>query len=416
MPSSGGGPWTVEGDGRAERPRLSEAGGRRLSILVINWQDRRNPYAGGAEVHLHEIFGRLAAAGHRVRLLASGWEGAPDRERLDGMEVHRAGSRHGFPLAVRRAYRDRFAGERFDVVVEDVNKLPLYTPLWIRAPVVVLVPHLFGTTAFREASPPVAAVVWAAERLMPLLYRGVPVQAISESTARDLERRGFEGGRIEVIYPGVDHDAFRRDPAVPRFERPTAAYVGRLKRYKGLDVVLRAVELLRERGTALRLLVAGKGDDASRLRRLARRSGLGERVEFLGHVSESRKVELLRRAWVNIYPSPKEGWGITNVEAAACGTPSVASDSPGLRESVAEGVSGFLVPHDDPVAWADRLAELCGDEELRDRLGRGALRHAARFSWDRAAAETEASLRRAAATPPRPAGSGRATPPGTERG
>ncbi len=397
------------------RPEEVAAGGERLRILVINWQDRKNPQAGGAEVHLHQIFGRLAAGGHRVRLLVSGWEGAAERETLDGLDVHRAGSRHGFPLTVRRAYRRRFGGEPFDVVVEDINKLPLYTPLWTRGPVAALVPHLFGATAFREAWPPIAAVVWAAERLMPRVYRDVPVQAISRSTARDLERRGFEGDRIEVVYPGVDHETFRPDPGVPRYGEPTAAYVGRLKRYKGLHVALRAVEILGARGLRLRLLLAGKGDDVGRLRRLARRRGLEDRVEFLGYVSEARKVELLRRAWVNIYPSPKEGWGITNVEAAACGTPSLASDSPGLRESVAEGTSGFLVPHSDPAAWADRLAELCADQTLRERLARGALEHAARFSWDRAAAETEAWLRRAAAGPRGEAGTGRMEPLGPNR-
>lgn len=392
----------------AERPATREADQRgrgdappagtpeRLRILVVNWQDRKNPQAGGAEVHLHEIFSRLAAAGHRVRLLVSGWKGAPVRERVDGLDVHRTGSRHTFPACAARAYRRRFPGEPFDVVVEDINKLPLYTPRWASPPVVALVPHLFGATAFREASPPVAALVWAAERGMPRAYRDTPVQAISEGTARDLVRRGFDRRRIEVIRPGVDHDVYRPDPSVEPYSEPTAVYVGRLKRYKGLDVALRALERLSEAGLALRLLVAGRGDDEARLRRVARRRGVADRVKFLGYVPEARKVELLRRAWVHIYPSPKEGWGMTNVEAAACGTPSIASRSPGLRESVADGESGYLVPHGEPSAWAECLGRVCRSPALRRRLSEGALRHAARFSWEEAAGRTERSLRRAA--------------------
>lgn len=370
-----------------------DPGEERLDLLVVNWQDRLNPQAGGAEVHLHEIFGRLADAGHRVRLLVSGWPGAAERETVDGMEVHRVGGRHSFPFLARRGYRRRFPDEPFDLVIEDVNKLPLFTPRWVRPPVVALVPHLFGRTAFREASFPVAAVVWVAERFMPEVYANVPVQAISRSTAEDLVARGF-GRRIEVIHPGVDHERFRPDPETARFVRPTAVYIGRLKRYKGLEVALRAVRRLRDRGIELRLLMAGRGDDTGRLERLASRADLEELVTFTGYVSEDRKVELLRRAWVHIYPSPKEGWGITAVEAAACGTPTVASDAPGLRESVADGESGFLVPHRDASVWADRLAELCRDDGLRARLARGAIRHARRFSWDRAASETVASLRR----------------------
>lgn len=359
----------------------------------MNWQDRRNPRAGGAEVHLHEIFGRLARAGHHVDLLVSGWEDAPSREEVDGMAVHRVGRRYSFPLHVRHGVRS-LADRGHDLVVEDINKLPLFTPLWVGPPVVALVPHLFGTTAFREERLPVAATVWAAERLMPVAYRRVPFQAISRSTREDLVRRGFPASSVEVIHPGVDHDVYRPDPAVTTFERPTVLYLGRLKRYKGLDVVLRALARARGPAREARLLVAGAGDDRGRLERVAREASVASRVEFLGWVPAARKVELLRRAWVNVYPSPKEGWGLTNVEAAACGTPTVASDAPGLRESVAEGESGYLVPHGDPGAWAEGLDRICGDARLRERLSRGALRHAGRFSWDRAAEETEASLRR----------------------
>ena len=120
--------------------------------------------------------------------------------------------------------------------------------------------------------------------------------------------------------------------------------------------------------------------------------GLDQTVEFLGFVAVERKVELLRRAWAIVYPSPKEGWGLTNVEAAACGTAAIASDSPGLRESVAHERSGYLVCHEEVSDWVARLRELTDSPELRDRLGRGGLEHAAGYSWDRAADETEAWL------------------------
>lgn len=308
------------------------------------------------------------------------------------MEVRRVGSRYSFPLHAAPTFRRELTGRRFDVLVEDVNKLPLFTPLWGSLPVTVLVPHLFGTTAFLEERWPVAATVWLAERAMPVVYRGLPMQAISRSTAEDLARRGFPRERIRVIYPGLDHAWFRPDPSVGRYERPTFAYVGRLKRYKGIDVLVRAVAHLSEGGVDAHLVVAGRGDARAGLEKLAARLGVAERVEFAGFVTEERKREILRRAWANLYPSPKEGWGITNVEAAACGTPSVASDSPGLRESVAEGGGGFLVPHGDVRAWAGALAKLATDPGLVSRMGEGAREHAGRFSWERAADETERAL------------------------
>lgn len=309
------------------------------------------------------------------------------------MEVHRVGRRYSFPLHVRPAYRRLRRDRSFDVVVENVNKLPLFSPLWVEEPQVVLVNHLFGATAFREASLPVALTVWGSEKLLPAVYGGQPFHAVSESTARDLERRGIPGHRIDVVYGGVDHDRYRPDPGGSRYPAPTFVSVGRLKRYKGLGVVLRALARLAGRGVKYRWRVAGTGDDLQRLERLARDLGVAGQVEFLGYVSEGKKVEVYRRGWANLYPSPKEGWGLTNLEAAACGTPTIASDSPGLRESVRDEETGFLVPHDDPGAWAERMQVVARDREVREELARGALRFAEAFTWDRAARETEALLK-----------------------
>lgn len=369
----------------------------------MNWQDRRNPRAGGAEIHLHEVFGRLADRGHDVDLLCSGFDGAAARERVDGIEVFRVGGRHTFPLHARRHYRRHLRPRKPDVIVEDLNKVPLFTPRWGDVPVVGLVHHLFGATAFREASFPVALATWLLERPLPRVFAGVPMVAVSRSTKSDLVRRGFEAAAIDVVPNGVDLDRYRPDPDTPRFERPTVLYLGRLQRYKRVDLVVRAVARLRQRGVDLRFVVGGKGDDRARLEKLARSLGLSDSVEFSGFVSEDLKLELFRRAWVHVLTSPKEGWGITIVEAGACGTPSVASDAPGLRDSVRDGETGLLVPHGDVDALADALARMVDDDDLRSRLGSAAVGYARTLSWDSATDRIEAILdRRVAAAPSRP--------------
>jgi len=296
--------------------------GRAMKLLVINWQDIKNPQAGGAEVHLHEIFGRLVRRGHRVTLLCSSWPGATPVETVDGMTVHRVGRRHSFTLRAMPYYRRYLRGEDFDLGVEDINKIPLFSPLWLKMPVVALIPHLFGTTAFNEVPVPFATAVWLAERPVPFVYEDVPFQAISESTADDLAARGVPRARVRVIPPGIDHERFRPDPQVVGFAEPTFAYVGRLKRYKGLEVVIDATARLAAEGVEARLLLAGKGDHEAALREYAAERA-PDSVTFLGFVSEAEKVDLLRKAWATVYPSPKEGWGITNVEAAASGTPAL---------------------------------------------------------------------------------------------
>ncbi len=362
-----------------------------MRILAVNWLDRENPQAGGAEIHLFEILRRLVARGHRVTLVASGWAGAAPGAVLDGVEVRRSGGRHTFAVVGRRAVRRALAGGPYDIVVEDINKLPLYLPLLTDLPCYVIIPHLFGTTAFREASWAVGGVVWLAEKPIPAVYRRAAFHAISESTRADLIDRGIAASAIRVINPGVDSDRLTPAPGV-READPTFLYVGRLKRYKGLDVAIRAVAEVRRQGHGVCLWVAGQGDDEPRLRRLCASLGVEDTVRFLGFVSEDEKRSLLRRAWATVFPSAKEGWGITNLEAAACGTPAVASDRPGLRDSVRDGETGLLVPHGDVAALAHVVIRLARDPDLVARLGTAGRVFAEAFTWDRTADETEQHL------------------------
>ncbi|HWH50415.1 MAG TPA: glycosyltransferase family 4 protein [Gemmatimonadaceae bacterium] len=363
-----------------------------MRILLVNWQDRENPQAGGAEIHLHEIFGRLAAKGHEVRLLCGGWPGCTPRALLDGISVFRVGTRHSFPFLARRYHAEHLAGWA-DVLVEDINKVPLYTPRWRARSTVALVPHLFGSTVFTELAAPLAAAVWLAEQPLGRAYRGIPFEAISESTAEDLAARGIPRASVAVIYPGIDTAAYTPN-AAERAPEPVFSYLGRLKKYKGVQWVIRAFAAMAL--PAARLEIAGAGDYRPQLEALARSLDLGERVRFLGRVSEAEKLALLRRSWALVFASPKEGWGITNLEAAACATPVVASNSPGIRESVRDGQTGFLVPHADVGAMSAAMHRIAESRELVERLGRAARAFAETFTWERAAAETEAHLMRVA--------------------
>jgi glycosyltransferase involved in cell wall biosynthesis len=262
-----------------------------------------------------------------------------------------------------------------------------------------LVHHLFGATAFQEAPLYLALPTWLLERPVGRLYRGVPTVAVSDSTRDDLVHRGLDPDDVEVIPNGIDLDRFAPAPPGGRFPRPTLLYLGRLKKYKRVDLILEAATRLGKEGRDLEVLIAGKGDHRSELEKKASRAiEAGVSVRFLGFVSEDRKRELLARSWVHCLTSPKEGWGIANLEAAASGTPTVASDSPGLRDSVMDGRTGFLVPHDDVGTLAGRLGELLDDPDLRDRLGRQGRAFAEGFGWDRSAQRMATSIRRVVAS------------------
>ena len=360
-----------------------------MRILVVNWNDRENPHGGGAEVHLHEIFGRIAGAGHRVDLLASGWPGSGQRAFLDGIDVHRVGTRYSFQFNARRYFRERLIGNQYDVIVEDLNKIPLYTTRWNGPPVIALVHHLFGATIFREAPFHMAASVWLAERGIPIAYRGRPFQAVSESSADDLVARGIPRANIRVIYNGIDLEFFTPAPE-SRSETPLFAYVGRLKRYKGVDLILQS--FARMQRPDARLVVAGAGDYREHLEQLAIALGISERVRFAGFISQEEKRDLLRRAWATVFASPKEGWGLTNIEAQACGTPVIASDSPGLRESVVNHETGELVAHGNIAALADAMERFAASREIVESMGNAGRRFAGRFTWKESADHTISHL------------------------
>jgi len=363
-----------------------------VNILLVNWLDLENPQAGGAELHLFEIFGRLARRGHRIRLVASGWRGADARARIQDIDISRSGSRTTFTLTGRGAIRRALAEERPDILVEDVNKLPLFSAGLTDVPSYVIVPHLFGTTAFEEVPWWQALIVWAAELPVPRAYRRSAFHAISESTRDDLVARGVAESQVRVIHPGVDAVAFSPRPGLDRTAHPSFLYVGRLKRYKGVGTAIEALAVARQGRTDITLEVAGTGDDRPRLEALARRLGVGDAVRFHGFVTDEHKLQLMRISWANVLPSVKEGWGLTVIEAAACGTPSLTSNSPGLRDSVRDGVTGYLVPHGDAPALGRRILELAERPALVDTLGKQARAFAETLTWDAAARATESHL------------------------
>ena len=363
-----------------------------MKILLLNWIDHQNPQAGGAEIHLRNVFGRLVKKGHSVTLVTSGWPGCESRARVDGIEIHRVGSRYTLSALLPIYYRKNLRHNGFDLVLEDLNKIPFFSPLWTSLPVALLVHHLFGTSAYGGASFPVATLSCLLEVPIPLVYRDVPTIAVSESTADDLTRRGMRRGQISVIPNGIEFETFTPGPHSDRYTKPTLLYLGRLKAYKKVEFILEAIALLSSKGVDCRLLVAGDGDYRGHLERFSKDLGINSRVTFLGYVTETKKIELLRKAWLHILTSSKEGWGITNLEAAACETPTVASDSPGLRDSVVHGRTGFLVPHGNIEALADRINELLKNNELRENMGKNSRKFAEGFSWEESAVQIERFL------------------------
>jgi len=279
--------------------------------------------------------------------------------------------------------------------------VPFCSRAYSAAPVLAVTHHLFGRSAFLQVAWPIAAGVVAIEALLPRVYRDVPFLAVSESSRRDLIERGIPGEHVDLLYNGIVPPA--REPT-PVSERPLrVAYLGRLERYKRIDLLVRACAQLSGRRPDLELVVVGRGAERPRLEALAAELGMGARVRFTGFVSDEERDTLLAGARVAVCPSVKEGWGLTVIECNALGVPVIATDAPGLRDAVRHDETGLLVADGPSRGFTERLVgaidALLDDPDRLARLATAARTWAQRFDWDASAERMAQALRKRATAP-----------------
>lgn len=360
-----------------------------MRILAVNWRDLRNPDAGGAEVHLHKILSGMAEKGHEVTLVASNFRGGKEVEEYDGVRVIRKGRWFDANYAIPLFLRSYLKENHYDLIIEDINKIPFFLPATTGRKVVAVVPHLFGLSVYRETNPLFASYVYIWEKFIPFVYQSCNFIAISPSTKEDLVNRGIPHTQIEVVLCGLDKSTYRVLEGVERYEKPTLVHFGRIRRYKSIDVVMRAFAIVRREMNGARLLIIGDGPERPNLERLAGKLALGDSVEFLGTVPTGRLVEILNKAHLFMNASVKEGWGLTVVEANACGLPVIASDRPGLKDSVKNESTGFLVEYGNVRGFAEKALLLLKDRDLWEGMSRAAIEHAGMLSWERTVEEME---------------------------
>ncbi|MEW6270381.1 MAG: glycosyltransferase family 4 protein [Thermodesulfobacteriota bacterium] len=369
---------------------------------MLNERDLSHPLAGGVEVHLEEIASRLASRhGIETTVLCAAFPGAIPEEVRNGVRYVRFGDRgFSYYATMPRRARAELAAGGYDLVVENLCKLLFFSSAYLRGvPKLALVHHLFGLSAFRQVSAPIASYVVATEALLPVAYRGWPFVVVSPSTRDDLVKRGIPRDSIRVVPNGLDHVRYR--PGARAAESDLVVFVGRLEHYKGVDLLLDAWPRVLAARPGARLVIVGEGTAGAAMRERARGGPFRDSVAFTGFLPESDKIAWLQRATVLVQPSRKEGWGLTVLEANACGTPVVATDVPGLRDSVRHGGTGLLAAP-NAASLAASLAAVLGDEALRDRLARGARAWAERFTWERVSDAFAEVVRAAAARRPLP--------------
>ena len=360
----------------------ARAGLRRVSVLA--WRDLDDPEAGGSEVHASKVAALWGEAGIEVTMRTSHAPGYPTVSWRDGYRVIRKGGRYMvFPRA---AFSEMMGWHgASDALVEIWNGMPFFSPVWARRPRVVWLHHVHDTMWEMTLPPRLASVGRNVEyHVAPPLYRRTQIITLSESSKRDLVTKlDFKAKRVHVVPPGVDP---RFSPAGKKSPTPLVVAVGRLVPVKRFGALVDALAAIKGRHPALRAIIIGDGYERDMLEAQIRERGASSWIALPGRVDDATVIDAYRRAWVVASASAHEGWGMTITEAAACGTPSVASRIAGHEDAVADGVSGILA--DDDAGIAAGLDRVLSDTALRARLSAGALDHAAAFTWGATACGT----------------------------
>ncbi len=355
-------------------------------VHVLAWRDLDDPDAGGSEVHADEFMRRWAAAGLDITHRTSAAVGQPSVATRNGYRVIRRGSRYSvFPRAVGSEWI-RHMG-RYDALVEVWNGVPWMSPVWCRRPHITFLHHVHGPMWDQLLPRPLAGIGRALEaRLAPPFYRRTLTLTPSEATRQDLLGLGFRTDRVVAVNNGVD-PMFQ--PGGERSPVPLVVCVARLAPVKRQDELIEAAMIARRRVPGLQLSIVGDGPLRPALEARVAAHGASGWITFAGKLTHAQLVAEYQRAWLVSSASLAEGWGLTITEAAACGTPAVATDVSGHRSSIVDGVTGVLASLD---RLGETLADVLTDHGRRDALAAAGLTRARTLTWDASARGILAAL------------------------
>jgi glycosyltransferase involved in cell wall biosynthesis len=360
----------------------ARAGLRRVSVRA--WRDLDDPEAGGSEAHASKVAALWGAAGIEVTMRTSHAPGYTTVSWRDGFRVIRKGGRY---LVFPRAAFSEMMGWHgaSDALVEIWNGMPFFSPLWARRPHVVWLHHVHDTMWEMTLPPRLALLGLNVEyRVAPPIYRRTQIVTLSESSKLELvSKLHFKSKRVHVVPPGIDP---RFSPGGAKSATPLVVAVGRLVPVKRFGMLIEALVRIKARHPGLEAIIIGDGYEREMLEARVREHDAASWISLPGRVDDATLLDSYRRAWVVAATSAHEGWGMTLTEAAACGTPAVATRIAGHEDAVVDGVSGLLADDQDGIAKA--LDRVIADEALRARLTTGATDHANAYTWGATACGT----------------------------
>ncbi|MDD5254418.1 MAG: glycosyltransferase family 4 protein [Candidatus Nanoarchaeia archaeon] len=346
----------------------------KMKILLLNWRDKKNPDAGGAELHISHLMDRLVKEGNNITWFCSAFKNGSKKDFYDGINFIRKGSR--VTVIIHAFFHYLF--NNYDLVIETYNGVPWFTPLYVKKKKIGIFFHRIDRVYLKELGNFIGRFFMFFEsRLMRFIYRKMNFITISESSKEDMIKIGLR--KVEVINPGVDLKLFRKRV---KTKFPSVGFVGRLKEYKSIDHLIKAMPKVIEKVKNVKLFIIGRGDKEKELKELVAKLNLNDYVRFLGYVDEKDLPKIYSSCWVIVNTSMKEGWGLTAIEASASGTSVINADSFALKESIKDNETGFLYKYGDLDELSDKILKILTNSELRKKFEDNGVRFAKQFDWE----------------------------------
>ncbi len=355
-----------------------------MNILILNWRDIKHSWAGGSEIYIHELAKRWVKKGNTVTLFCGQdvVDKLPESQVIDGVNIVRKGGKFSVYFWA-FIYYFKYFRKNIDMILDVENGIPFFTTLYSRKKKTCLVYHVHGKQFFYELSFPINILGYILEKyVFPIFYRNTNIMAISKSTKYELQKLGFKSNMISIVEPGVNVNGSKK-LFINKYSKPTIVYLGRIKKYKRIEILISMMPEILKQVPSARLLIAGWGSEAPFIIDLAMKSKARKRIELVGPVSEYEKKILLSKSWLFVNPSLHEGWGISVIETNLLGTPAVSFNVPGLSDSIKNGYSGFLCA--DEKEMTDVVVKILKDNKLRQDLSNNSRKWAQQFDWDNAA-------------------------------
>jgi glycosyltransferase involved in cell wall biosynthesis len=328
---------------------------------------------------------RLAKKGYDMTLFTSRVSNLLQEEKIDGIKIVRRGAGKTRVYSKAKEFYNKNRSN-YDFIIDEINTRPFLTPRFVKEkPILAVFHQLAREFWFYETFFPLNFIGYHyLERKWLSCYRNIPTVTVSNSSKEDLEALGFT--RILMVPQGLSVTPLSKVPE--KESSPTVAFIGRLKKAKLPHHAIQAFNLIKKEIPNSKMWIIGDGYMSEKLKKLNSRD-----VFFYGHIKDQLKFKMLGRAHIVLVPAIREGWGLVVTESNAMGTPAIAYNVPGLKDSVINKRTGVLVEKNCPRELASSAIALLEDKALLEKYSNDALTFSRQFNWDKTANAFENIIR-----------------------